>query len=88
MAASDGFVVGNDNYTHKVDGIGAGLPRSETVQVPLTTLLFCLKVVRTLGCSDLCLDSFSFVDVVDKPGTQPVSGFFSSGGDLEFTGYH
>lgn len=70
---------GNDYYTHVCVNHRCGVFRPEVVRFTLTLHHFSRKVVETSGCSELYPDSFSFVDVVDKPETQPVSGFFSFG---------
>lgn len=74
--ASNLPVFGNDYYTRVCANNAQGVVRPEVVHFSLTVHHFSLKVIETSGCGNLHLDSFSFVDVVDKPGTQPVSGFF------------
>ncbi len=77
--ASNFSVFGNDYYTRVCANNTGAVFCPEVVRHSLTAHHFSLKVIETSGCSRLQLDSFSFVDVVDKPGTQPVSGFFSFG---------
>ena len=72
-------VFGNDNYTRVRENNTYVVACPEVVRNRLTAHHISLKVVETSGCSWSQLDSFSFVDVVGKPGTQPVSGFFSFG---------